>query len=111
MAKPKPPKMPQYASVCPGRNPETKYQNMGQAKNAVAYTINYGVRGGEIWEWMPEENDWFLLYDIPKGMMPDDLPWRTDPHADYKARIAARERWSRQRDFNSGIAAQAGAGA
>lgn len=65
-----------YISVIKYRSPERKaHMNIGQAKNAVAYSNHYPyVRGGEIWE--VTEHGQFLIYDVPQKTHRDELPWR-----------------------------------
>jgi hypothetical protein len=73
---PKPPPPPRYATRIDGRKPLFKHhRNLGQAKNAVGYEMQYNrARGGQIFEWFPE--GWVIQYDVKPGTPREDLPWR-----------------------------------
>ncbi len=65
-----------YMTIIPDRWPRRKiHTSIGQAKNAIGYTLRYNqARGGELWEIAEPEN--ILLYSVPPGTHADDLPWR-----------------------------------
>jgi len=102
---------PSLASVVRDRTPIVKYHSMARAKSSVGYELyNDKARGGRIYEWQPDEHEWWLLYDIAPNTPLSDLPWRKSRYADFEAREQARKRWSRQFDLDGGTTASAGAG-
>lgn len=72
-------KVSPYLTVIPDRRPKQKtHANLGQAKNAIQYRMRSNVTYIDmaVYEWKNDE--WSLLWEIPKGTGKDDLPWNLD---------------------------------
>jgi hypothetical protein len=68
-----------YMTEVKGRRPFRKiHTSIGHAKNAL---LMYGsvyntIRGGKLYDWNTDTNEWSLLYDIPENSPESKIPWR-----------------------------------